>query len=170
MSVCVCFLFPVELVLHLLEVLLLRRRASPSNRDLFPSSTGRCGGRWPQESDSPPVGLRSAVQQCDMMAGPHVPLAQHNNNNSRHSQPTSNAQAMYCTSYGSSYGRENFTPCLGHRHGTDYAPNPRPAVYYRTSLGYHDKPSLGALKYCDVCRAVEKPDSRGRRRLSWPTL
>ncbi|XP_070297083.1 stabilizer of axonemal microtubules 4 [Salvelinus sp. IW2-2015] len=50
---------------------------------------------------------------------------------------------LYCTSYRASYGKEDFSPCLGHHFGTGYSANLRPAVYYSPSLDHTDNPQFG---------------------------
>ncbi|XP_052322948.1 protein phosphatase 1 regulatory subunit 32 isoform X1 [Oncorhynchus keta] len=50
---------------------------------------------------------------------------------------------LYCTSYRASFGKEGFSPCLGHHYGTGYSANLRPAVYYSPSLDHTDNPQLG---------------------------
>ncbi|XP_071003730.1 stabilizer of axonemal microtubules 4-like [Oncorhynchus clarkii lewisi] len=50
---------------------------------------------------------------------------------------------LYCTSYRASFGKEVFSPCLGHHYRTGYSANLRPAVYYSPSLDHTDNPQLG---------------------------
>ncbi|XP_047676044.1 protein phosphatase 1 regulatory subunit 32 isoform X1 [Tachysurus fulvidraco] len=50
---------------------------------------------------------------------------------------------LHCTSYQHDYGKEGFSPCLGHHYGTGFSANLKPAVYYCPSLDLLDNPNLG---------------------------
>uniref|UniRef100_UPI003AAC6582 stabilizer of axonemal microtubules 4 n=1 Tax=Centroberyx gerrardi TaxID=166262 RepID=UPI003AAC6582 len=114
---------------------------SPSNRDLlsYKTSTAR------QKGEQTTWTFRFPLQQSQMAEHGKIVTATAGATGNR-GRLTSDTLNLYSTSYKASYGRENFTPRLGHhQYGTGYSANLRPAIFYRPSLDHIDNPRLGLL-------------------------